>query len=156
MREQRIQARWFALLIATAIALYLCWLMLQPFVNVLAWAAVLVILFYPVHRRLVRWTHRPATSALLSSLLVIFTILVPLTLLTLAVVGEFSNTADAVQANISTLLNPQTSPFGRALGWISKYVNIEELRSGEFLQERLKAMSGTIVSRTLGFVGGLV
>jgi predicted PurR-regulated permease PerM len=156
MREQRIQARWLALVVATAIALYLCWLMLQPFVNVLAWAAVLVILFYPVHRRLVAWTHRPATSALLSSLLVIFTILVPLTLITLAVVNELSNAVNAVHGNVSTLLDPQTSPLGRAIGWLGQYINIEELRSGEFLMERLKGMGGTIASRALGFVGGIV
>ena len=156
MREQRIQARWLALLIATAIALYLCWLMLQPFVNVLAWAAVLVIVFYPVHRRLVARTGRPATSALLSSLLVIFTILVPLTLITLALVNELSNAVDAVHGNVSSLLDPQTSPLGRAVNWIGRYINIEELRSGEFLKERLKGMGGAIASRALGFFGGVV
>ncbi|HKO96885.1 MAG TPA: hypothetical protein VJU86_07835 [Pyrinomonadaceae bacterium] len=37
------QARWIAGLAATWIALYLCWLMLRPFIGVLEWAAVLVI-----------------------------------------------------------------------------------------------------------------
>src|SRR5215210_4821365 len=104
MREQRTQARWLALLVATGIALYLCWLMLQPFINVLAWAAVLVIVFYPIHRRLLARTHRPATSALLSSLLVIFTILVPLTLITLALVNELSNAVNNVHGNVAPLL----------------------------------------------------
>lgn len=156
MRERRIQARWLALLIATAIALYLCWLMLRPFVSVLAWASVLVILFYPVHRRLVAWTHRPATSALFSSLLVIFTILVPLTLITIAVVNELSNAVNAVHGNLSTLLDPQTSPLGRAITWLGQYVNIDELRNSDFFMERVKGMSGAIASRALGFVGGIV
>ncbi|HEY0320163.1 MAG TPA: AI-2E family transporter [Pyrinomonadaceae bacterium] len=156
MREQRIQARWLALLIATAIALYLCWLMLQPFVNVLAWAAVLVIIFYPVHRRLVAWTRRPATSALLSSLLVIFTILVPLTLITLALVNELSNAVNNVHGNVSSLLDAQTSPFGKVIEWLGRYINIEELRSGDFLKERLKGMGGTIAGRALGFFGGII
>jgi predicted PurR-regulated permease PerM len=156
MKEQRIQARWLALLIATAIALYLCWLMLVPFVNVLAWASVLVIIFYPVHRRLVNWSRRPATSALLSSLLVIFTIVVPLTLITLAVVNELSNVVHAVHGNVNTLLDPQTSPLGRAIGWLGQFINIEQLRSPEFLIERLRAMSGAIASGTLGVVGGVV
>lgn len=52
MKEHRNQARWIAVLAATAIALYLCWLMLRPFIGVLEWAAVLVIVFYPVHKRL--------------------------------------------------------------------------------------------------------
>src|SRR3954464_4379817 len=48
----RPMTRWLALLVATAILLYLCWLMLEPFVDVLMWAAVLVIVFYPVHQRI--------------------------------------------------------------------------------------------------------
>ena len=45
MRDRIDQARWLAVLVATAIALYLCWLMLRPFLGVLAWAIVLVIVF---------------------------------------------------------------------------------------------------------------
>jgi len=52
MRDRIDQARWLAVLVATAIALYLCWLMLRPFLGVLAWAIVLVIVFYPVHKQL--------------------------------------------------------------------------------------------------------
>lgn len=155
MRGERIQGRWLALLIATGVALYLCWLMLQPFVNVLAWAAVLVIVFYPIHRRLVARTNRPATSALLSSLLVIFTILIPLTLITLALVNELSNAINAMQGKDVAMLDPQT-PLGRAIGWLGNYINMEELRSGEFLRERLQSMGGTIAQRALGFFGGLV
>ncbi|HKP73706.1 MAG TPA: hypothetical protein VJT82_12250, partial [Pyrinomonadaceae bacterium] len=88
MNEHRIQARWIALLFATAACLYLCWLMLLPFIKVLAWATVLVTVFYPVHRRIVERTKRPATSALISCLLVIFVILIPLSLITVALVRE--------------------------------------------------------------------
>ncbi|MCA1601019.1 MAG: AI-2E family transporter [Acidobacteria bacterium] len=54
MAQDNRQIRWWVLLAVTAIALYLCWLMLQPFVGVLAWAAVLVIVFYPIHQRYLR------------------------------------------------------------------------------------------------------
>ena len=37
---RRFRARWLALLGATLLAMYLCWLMLQPFVEVLLWAVV--------------------------------------------------------------------------------------------------------------------
>ena len=86
--QQRI--RWWALLIVTAVALYLCWLMIKPFLSVLMWAAVLVIVFYPIHRRLVQRTGQPSLSALISCALVILTILVPVALVTVAVVSELS------------------------------------------------------------------
>lgn len=156
MRERRIQARWIALLIATAIALYLCWLMLQPFVNVLAWAIVLVVVFQPVHRRLLARTNRPATSAMLSSLLVIIVILAPLALITVMLFSQLSGVANNLQANVSGLLDPNSPVTGSALRWIGQYVDIEQFRSQEFIVERLRGMSGAIAGRTLGFVGGLV
>jgi len=156
MNERKIEARLLALLVATAIALYLCWLMLLPFVNVLAWAAVLVIFFYPVHRRLVARTRRPAMSALLSSLFVIIVILLPLALITLAVVNELSGLLQNVQARAATLLDPNSPIMGRLTAWLGQYVNVEQLYSQEFLLERLKGLSGTVAGSTFGFVGGLV
>jgi predicted PurR-regulated permease PerM len=156
MKERPIQARWIALLVATAIALYLCWLMLQPFVNVLAWAIVLVVIFYPVHRRLLARTRRPATSALLSSLLVIFVILAPLALISFMLFNQLSGVADNLQANITSLLDPNSPVTGPVLRWLGQYVNIEQFRSQEFILERLRGMSGAIAGRTLGFVGGVV
>ncbi len=143
-------------MIATGIALYLCWLMLRPFVEVLTWAAVLVIVFNPVHRRLLERTRRPATSALLSCLLVVVTILLPVTLITIALVNELSGFADNLKANVSALLDPNSPVTGRFLNWLGQYVNIEQLRSQDFLAERVKGMGGAIAGRTLGFVGGLV
>ncbi|HYH87041.1 MAG TPA: hypothetical protein VEX60_16425, partial [Pyrinomonadaceae bacterium] len=89
------QARWIGLVAATLVALYLCWKMLQPFVEVVLWAVVLVIVFFPVHRRILRRVGSPGWSAVLSCLLVIVIILVPLTLLTFAVVNELANFAQS-------------------------------------------------------------
>jgi predicted PurR-regulated permease PerM len=58
-RDQRDQARWIILLGTLAGALYLCWLMLKPFIGVLLWAAVLTMTFEPVHRRIVARTKTP-------------------------------------------------------------------------------------------------
>lgn len=138
------------------VALYLCWLMLRPFVEVLAWAAVLVIVFHPVHRRILARTKRPATSALLSCLLVIITIVLPLSLLAFALIRELSSFGQNLQANVSSLLDPNSPVTGRFLRWVGQYVDIEQWRSQDFLVERLKAMSGAIAGRTLGFVGGVV
>jgi predicted PurR-regulated permease PerM len=159
MNERRIQPRWIALLAATAACLYLCWLMILPFINVLAWAAVLVVVFYPVHRRLVARTNRPATSALISCLLVIFVILIPLSLITLALVREFSGAALGIQHQFNAILDP-TSAIGRIVaritGWLGNFVDVEQLRDPQTLQERLQQVAGSVAQRTLGLVGGVL
>ncbi|HEX8634027.1 MAG TPA: AI-2E family transporter [Pyrinomonadaceae bacterium] len=154
MTERRIQPRWIALLAATAAGLYLCWLMILPFINVLAWAAVLVVVFYPVHRRLVARTNRPATSALISCLLVIFVILIPLSLVTLALVREFSGAAQGLQNQLSAYLDPNSAVAGRILGWLGNYIDIEQLRNPQSIQDHLQQVLGTVAQRTLGLVGG--
>ena len=151
----KIQARWIALLVVTAAALYLNWLMLVPFIGVLAWSTVLVIVFYPIHKRLLARTNSPGWSAVLSCLLVIVMILLPLTLVTLAVVNEASNLTHKLQAG-GDLLDPNSPVTGPAVRWLGQYVNLDQLRSQEFIVERVRSLSGQIASRTLGFVGGVV
>jgi predicted PurR-regulated permease PerM len=165
-KSQSKVLRWIGLLAATAVALYLCWKMLQPFIEVVLWAVVLVIVFFPVHRRIQARVGSPGWSALLSCLLVIFVILVPLTLLTFAVVNELSDFAQMLQPKpdgtggaagaAAGLLDPNSPYLGPVVRWVGQYIDLSKLGSQEFIAERLKGVSGAIASRTLGFVGGAV
>ncbi|HEU4435015.1 MAG TPA: AI-2E family transporter [Pyrinomonadaceae bacterium] len=148
--------RWWVLLLVTAILLYLCWRMVQPFLNVILWATVLVILFYPAHRRLLLRIKNPSLTALVSCLLVILIILVPVGLITLAVVNELYGAALTVQAAIDYMLDPNSRVTGPILNFLSRYIDINHLRSEAFLAERLRGISGQLAGRTLGFIGGLV
>src|SRR5215212_5819688 len=148
--------RWVGLLAATLVALYLCWKMLQPFIEVLLWAVVLVIVFTPVHRRVRARVGSPGWSAMISCLLVVVVILVPLTLVALAITREMTHIAQSIQSGAGTdgLLN---SPYiDRALNWIGQYVDLSQFNSQQFIAERLKSLGGAIAGRTLGLVGGVV
>lgn len=158
--------RWVGLLMAITVALYLCWLMLQPFIEVVLWAVVLVIVFFPIHRRIQARIGSPGWSALLSCLLVIFAILVPLTLLTFAVVNELSNFVQMLQPKpgetggaagaAAGLLDPNHPYLGPVVRWVGQYYDVSRLVAPEAIAARLKGVSGVIASRTLGFVGGVV
>src|SRR5574338_1065126 len=104
MPGQTNTVRWWLLLFVTAISLYLCWRMIQPFLGVIAWATVLVIVFYPVHKRLASRIKKPSLAALVSCLLVILIILVPVALITLAVVNELARALDSLQSGVNYLL----------------------------------------------------
>jgi predicted PurR-regulated permease PerM len=159
-------ARWVGLVAATVVALYLCWAMLQPFIEVLLWAVVLVIVFMPVHRRVRARVGSPGWSAMISCLLVVVVILVPLTLVTLAIVRELTHIAQslqpqpggegAAQAGVSGLLDPNSPYVGKVLGWLGQYVDLEQFDSQQFIADRLKSLGSAIAGRTLGFVGGAV
>lgn len=130
--------------------------MLLPFVNVLAWASVLVILFYPIHERLVALTKSPGWSALLSTVIVIAVIVLPLTLLTLVVVKETGDVAKNVQGFFRALLDPSSPVVGRIMGWLGRYVDASHLDLQGYLLGRLENVGGAIAGRTLGILGGVV
>src|SRR5687768_4391092 len=94
-------AGFITLLIVLTIALYVCWLMLQPFFNVLLWATVLAVVFYPMHRRIRARMGRPGLAAVVSTLLVIVFILLPVTFITVAVVRELTGAAQRLQAGMA-------------------------------------------------------
>ncbi len=152
---ERFNARWLALIVLTAAALYLCWNLILPFIDVVAWATVLVIVFHPVHQMILRRVKSPGWSAVISCILVILTILLPLTLLTLAVVNEAGKFAQSIQSSGGNLLNMNSPTINRIYEWLGQYVDVNQLRSQEFIVERVRGMSGAIANRTLGLVGGL-
>jgi predicted PurR-regulated permease PerM len=152
--SDRLTGRSLGLLVIFAIAAYLCWLMLRPFVGVLMWAIVLVVVFYPAHRRLVAWTGKPGSAAALSTLLVILTILLPVIGVTFAVAQELSGAVETVQGGLGQILDiPAIQPVVR---WLDKYVDLDSLRSSDYVTTHLQAWSAAIAGPTLMFVGGLL
>ena len=152
--SDRLTGRSLGILVIFAIAAYLCWLMLRPFVGVLMWAIVLVVVFYPAHRRLVVWTGNRGTAAALSTLLVIVTILLPVVGVTFAVAQELKGAVEKLQGGVGQVLDlPAIQPVVR---WLDQYVDLDSLRSSEYVTTHLQAWSAAIAGPTLMFVGGLL
>jgi predicted PurR-regulated permease PerM len=150
------RASWIALLVALLAGLYLCWRIIAPFLDVLMWAAVLVTVFHPVHRRLLIRLRHPGWTATVSTLLVIVTILGPVTLITLAVVDELRNIAGNLGTNQVRIFDFDSPVLGPWLRWLDQYVDIERLQSPAFLRSTLERWTGTLANSTIGVVGGAV
>ena len=145
------------LAIALVLALYLCWLMVQPFAPVILWATVLAVVFYPMHRRIRARVRTPTAAAILSTISVVVLILLPATFITIAVVRELAGAADSLQAGVQRLSSASTVP---GLGWvldkIRGYVDIDPVAAQKFLADRLQGLGGTLAANTLLVVGGAV
>jgi predicted PurR-regulated permease PerM len=150
------RASWIALIAALLAGLYLCWRIISPFLDVLMWAAVLVTVFQPIHRRLLIRLRHPGWTATVSTLLVIVTILGPVTLITLAVVDELRNIAGHLETNPVRIFDFNSPVFGPWLRWLDQYVDIERLQSPAFLRATLDRWTGTLANSTIGVVGGAV
>ena len=117
--DKQPTARWVALLAATAIVLYLCWLMLLPFIDVLLWSVVLAMVAWPVQSRLRKRGYSANASAMLTTALVVLTVLISLTLVTTAVVKQGATAADALHGGLRHLLDPDS----RSFKWIDQYLD---------------------------------
>jgi predicted PurR-regulated permease PerM len=147
-----LNTRWLALVAATAIVLYLCWLMLEPFVDVLLWGAVLAFVAGPVNRRLRGRGYSEAVSAMITTALVVLVILIPLTLVTAAVVRQGAEAADGLHAGVVKLLDPQSGWFQK----IDKYLDLDPLRDPKVLAAKVGAIGGAVATRSLGLIGGVL
>ncbi|NUR56493.1 MAG: AI-2E family transporter [Acidobacteria bacterium] len=142
-----------ALIVVLAAALYVCWLMFQPFFNVLLWAAVLAVVFYPMHRRILERTAKPSLAAALSTVAVILLILLPVTAVTVAVVHELSGVAAAVQGADHQWTVPPAA--ARALDFVGRYVDIDRDSARKFVAERMQTWGTALAASTLVVVGGV-
>ena len=138
------------LLIVLAIALYVCWLMLQPFFNVLLWAAVLAVVFYPMHRRIRAQTRNPNLAAGLSTLLVIVFILLPVTFITVAVVRELTGAASNLQVWMSQFSVGSMPWVGWILDRVNEYVYVDREAAQQFVVERLQTWGAALAGSSPG------
>ena len=151
-KTRRHLQSWGALLIVTGIAVYLCWLMIQPFVGVILWAAVLAIISFPTYARWRKRGRGKSVAAGLTTAFVVAVIIVPLGLITLALVREAVPAAEALQSGMHQVLNKE-SPWVDRLG---RWVDVDLLRDPAFISDKLKDAAGAVASRTAGILGGVV
>src|SRR4051794_2524572 len=153
----RPATRWVALLLISAVVLYLCWLIVSPFVDVILWSVVLVVVFGPVHRRIRERVRSSNGAAAISCVLVILAILLPLTLITVMIAHDAGRVADAIQQHKDEWLDPDApTVVGRALRWVERFVDVDRVASRAYLADRMRTISGTLAARTLNLVGGVL
>lgn len=153
--DQREKVRWVVLLSGVALAFYLCWLMLRPFVGVLLWAVVLTTTFEPIHARIAQRVKGPDLSAFLACLVVVIVTGVPVTLIGLALVHELGPAIQTLQQMIASLLDPNSPVIGRAAAWLAERgVDIEALKHQAI--EQVQAAGGEIAGQSLSYVRGII
>jgi predicted PurR-regulated permease PerM len=156
--SRREQAEQIALLAATALVLWLCWSMLQPFVQVIAWAAILAILFFPAHRWILRRVRRPAVASALSLLLVLITVIAPLLFVTTTLVRELTDAVGALQAAGQQIRSdPEAARKLETLRRTAQqYVDVDALLQSDKLREAAGVVGQAILQRSAMLIGGLL
>ena len=92
----------FALLVATLIGLYICYLLLQPFIAALTWALAIAVLITPAHHAIESRLRYPSLAATISVILLVLLVMVPLSWVGQRLLEELSNGLVLVQEHVAT------------------------------------------------------
>src|SRR6476646_9761317 len=114
--------KWSMFIAATAGVVYLCALMLQPFLLVIAWSVVLAILFHPLHQRIARKTRSVTLSALMTSALVVLVFVVPLLFIAGIAVSQLLSATQSLQERLRA---GAETPDVAVMSWVSGHLGIE-------------------------------
>jgi predicted PurR-regulated permease PerM len=142
--------KWTIFLAATAGILYLCLLIVRPFLNVIAWSSVLVITFNPVQRWLVRKTARVSLSAFVCSVMVVVAFVIPLLFLTAVAVDQFAALGASLQQTFADKTGPMAwAPLRQAYEWLSERLGLDGAQIVAWVRQHEGELARLIAGYTL-------
>jgi len=116
------------LLAATAIGIYLCYRLAEPFLSALAWALALAVLFIPFHRRLESKLKNPSLAASISVLVIGLIVVVPAAFVGQRLISEAVKGVDTVRTKVEAgewrrglEARPPLAPIAK---WIERHFDL--------------------------------
>jgi predicted PurR-regulated permease PerM len=144
------QVRDAALLLLTGLALYLCWLLAQPFLTAIAWALALAVVAHPLHRRFEFFLH-PNLAALFSVIVVALVLLTPGAFLLQKFFDEASGALRLIGQNLNPAVFSETAErypfFATAFRWLQTRFD---------LNQEMKRAAGLLAGHTPAVLSGSV
>lgn len=156
--NQRRRATIIFLVALSAVTLWFCYLIARPFLESLFFAVVLAIVFHPLNAKLHRRIRSANAAALLSTLCVLLTIIIPAFLLSAALKSELTAVYDSLGAGGAQdggLITRALQLVEEARMWLGKYVDLSHVDLRAELTFRLQQLSSSLPSQLAGFVGGV-
>jgi predicted PurR-regulated permease PerM len=114
--------RLVAMLAVTAVGVYVCLLLILPFLAALVWALTAAVLAAPIHQAVVSRLQRPSLAAAISVGLLVLVVFVPVVLLLQNLAGTFQTGIATIQAQLAgdNLLEAlRKIPW---LGWVNETI----------------------------------
>jgi predicted PurR-regulated permease PerM len=147
----RERAQLIALVGATALAAYLSYRLIQPFLGALAWALALAIVAEPLRRVLCRWVAHRTAVAVLALAVVVVLVAVPVVLVTQQVGREAARALDFVQEQLAGgrwrgAIGSQPW-LAAALAWLESHIPLDAV--GQRAAEKAETMAPAVVGATL-------
>jgi predicted PurR-regulated permease PerM len=154
----RERALVLVLLAATALAVYACYRLAQPFLPALAWALALAVVTHPLHTWLLRRLHRPALAAGVAVALVAVAVVGPMLLVTQQLVRQVASGVSWLQSEASAeswrAALDSYPRLGPGLAWLAEQADLRgTLERGS---SALTSGASTVLTGSAWVVGQLL
>lgn len=152
------QARMLVLLAATIVGIYVCYLLVAPFLPALAWALTLAVAFDPVHRWSEARLKRSSLSATVSVLVVVVVVVVPGLFVAERLIEEGARGAVAIRTAIESgewqrgvESHPRVAPL---VDWIGRQLDLPSLIGGaiSWLTNTTASLVRGSIAQAIGFL----
>ncbi|MBI2956496.1 MAG: AI-2E family transporter [Acidobacteria bacterium] len=140
------------LVVLLGLLAYFVYLVFAPFLVSLAWGAILVILFFPIHRRVRRRIRRGNLAALVTTLLLTMVIILPTLLVLGTIATQAIELAQYVQQEWEQGRLPlsklwQMLPFERTVQWLAEH-GISEEQVRDYVTKGLEHIAAFVAGQT--------
>jgi predicted PurR-regulated permease PerM len=145
------------------LALGLCCALAWPFLSLIAWAVVLAVVAYPIHRWVARRVRQPSVAAAFSCLLVVVAVVVPVTLVVVEVVDEATELAKHLQSgavgnghravSLSGWRRPLEIPaVDAARRWLEQRIDLSQFSLESAIRQTVGQVTSFLAKRSMGLV----
>jgi predicted PurR-regulated permease PerM len=141
------------LLGAAAIGLYVCYLLVQPFLPALAWGVALAVVGYPLHRFIRRRLPHATAAAIVTVLMIAVVIIGPIVFVTHQLVRQAARTVSFVQETLDSGAWREAIEgrprLASMVEWVEGAISLDDVTSqlGRFLEQLGPAVvTGSLVA----------
>lgn len=135
---------------------YFLFNLFAPFLTAMAWAAMIVLVFKPLHRRVLKETGgRESLAAFLMCLFLSLFVLLPTVIVGMLLIQELLQNANVLSAtarelNFNQLL--EWPPVAHSLNFVAHYIDLNTLNLKDQLIKLADQTSNFLLSQSAGFV----
>ncbi|HMT12440.1 MAG TPA: AI-2E family transporter [Ignavibacteria bacterium] len=156
MNDRKKLAQFILLMFITGLMLYLCWQMLLPFISIILWSVILVIIFHPFYRKIYSRTKNHTVSAIITIAISLLTFIIPVMLVSAAAINELAGFAGTTISYIQQVIaDPQHSQLGYLYNYINGFVNLEEVIKPEDIKSLATNVSQMMLSASWYVIEGV-
>jgi predicted PurR-regulated permease PerM len=144
------------LLVLTAGALFVAYIVFRPFLTALFLALVLAIAVMPVHQWIARRVRGPNTAALLTTAAVVLLIMVPLMLISLMLVSEAAGFYSFVSQQGASLWSSRSAWLSETIQRIADHTGMSPQQLQSMLTARVQGVAAWMLGMTGWVMRGFV